>query len=551
MVGMMKKGISFALILILLVLLSGFNSIQAAQGNSAAAPQTVPAPKGFVDVAAGLNFSMALRSDGTVWCWGDNECGEIGDGTEGDFDWNTPDHIRTRPYLVMGQVKSIAATYNNCYAITKNNELWVWGFNNGGRVGNGSTNDCTLPVRILTDVKMAASGKANHSTVLKNDGSLWTWGLNMDGQIGDYTKNSRYTPFKAMEGVQSAAAGEGHTMAIKANGDLYVWGRNWKGQLGDGTKKERLKPFKLMSNVRMAAAGSNQSYFITRDGALWGCGTDVTGGISRPKKIMPGVGVKDVSASSSFYIITKTDGTLWACGENKYGAFGDGTVKNKAKPTKIMDNVAKAAAGCGHILVIKKDGTLWASGENDRGQLGTGDTKNRNSWVQIKDFPLDGERATIGSMQNSMVLDGSLASWKNISPIATDPAGDALPGGADITGLYATVDEKNLYVAVKASGSNPITDLRIDSNGDGREDYLALCYSGEKLAFLWENGKDGILGRIPVAYKQAVEFKIPLALLHATKDMQVAANVKHNKSYNVEGDVCKDYDLMDGWYKVQ
>lgn len=529
-----KKSLLWPLILILTASLPGLCSTQASQENAAAAA--------FVDVAAGLNFSMALRSDGTVWCWGDNECGEVGDGTEGDFNWDTADCIRTKPYLVMGQVKSIYAAYNNCYAITKSNDLWVWGFNNGGRVGNGSTNDATLPVKILSDVKSIASGKANHSVAVKNDGSLWTWGLNMDGQIGDHTRNSRYTPFNAMKDVQSAAAGEGHTMAIKNNGDLYVWGRNWEGQLGDGTKKERMTPFKLMSNVRTATAGSNQSYFITKDGSLWVCGT------LKPKKIM--TGAKDISAGPSFYIITKSDGTLWACGENKSGTFGDGTVKNKSKPTKIMDGVLKAAAGCGHILVIKNDGTLWASGENDRGQLGTGDTKNRNKWVQIKDFPISGERAAIGSMHNSMSLDGGFASWKGVASIADDPAKDALPGAADLTALYGTADEKYLYIAVKALGNNPIIDLKIDSNGDGKEDYGALCYSGEKLAFLFENNKNGILGRIPVGYKQAVEFKIPLALIHATKNMQITANVSHNKSYNEEGDICKNYDSMDGWYRV-
>lgn len=504
-------------------------------------------PVKFIDVAAGLDHSMALASDGKVWCWGDNEYGQIANGTHGDGNGDTVDNIQAKPYLVMDKVRSISATYEDCFTITNDNSLWVWGWNIHGRVGNGGVSDCTLPVKVLTNAKLAASGKANHSVVVKNDGSLWAWGLNMDGQIGDGTKENRYTPVNVMKDVQYAAAGEGHTMVIKKNGDLYVWGRNWEGQLGDGTGNDRIKPFKLMSNVQKAVAGSNQSYFITKDGTLWGCGKDVTGKISRPQKLMSEV--KDVSAGIDYYIIIKKDGTLWGCGNNEYGEFGDGTCQDKSKPVKIMSNVIKAAAGDGFILVVKKDGTLWTCGRNNRGQLGTGDTKDRTRLVQIKDFPSSGVRASIGKLQNSMAMDGSLTGWKGIKPIASDPSGDAEEDAADITSIFAVKDSKYLYVAVKVLGSNPIVDLNIDTNGDGKEDYLALCYANDRMAYIFDSSHDGkVAGYVPVGYKDAVELKVPLALFSSANNLRINACIKHKTGPD---DVCKDYDLMDGWYKVQ
>jgi hypothetical protein len=314
-------------------------------------------------------------------------------------------------------------------------------------------------------------------------------------------------------------------MAIKNNGDLYMWGRNWGGQLGDGTKKAKLKPVKVMSNVIKAIAGSNQSCFITKDGTLWGCGKDMFCNSCSPKKLL--TGVKDASVGLNFFVAVKTDGSLWACGENEAGQLGDGTVKDKYKPVKIMDNVAKVAAGNEFVLIIKKDGTLWSCGNNRYGQLGLGDTQNRSKFVQVTDFPSSGIRATAGRLMNSMALDGSLNCWKGIKPVKTDPAGDAVGGAGDITELYAAMDEKFLYGAVKVSG-NPIVTFEIDTNGDNKDDYVALCYAQDKMAFLIDMNHDkGFAGYVPVGFKQAVEFKIPLALLKGTGVLKVKADITH------------------------
>jgi hypothetical protein len=331
-------------------------------------------------------------------------------------------------------------------------------------------------------------------------------------------------------------------MVIKKNGDLYVWGRNWKGQLGDGTGRARLKPFKLKSNVKKIYTGSNQSYFITKDGTLWGCGKDFTGRYSAPVRLM--TNVTDVNASPSCYVAIKSDGTLWGCGENEYGAFGDGTRTYKNKPVKIMNDVSKAAAGEDCLLVLKKNGTLWSSGRNNRGQLGTGDRKDRTRFVQITGFPAAGSATATGKLSNSMSLDGNLTCWKGMEPIGTDPAGDVAAGRFDITGLYAAKDERYLYIAVKASGSHPDIDVNIDTNCDGEEDCTALCYVDQLVAFLDDSSHERHIGCVPLSFKKAIEFKIPLALIHASGDMQISANYRKDAG----GD--KSKDTMSNWFMV-
>lgn len=539
-----RRAVSLALsILSILTMLpafslSGISPALAAQDNKA--------PLKIIDIEAGLGYSMALRSDGTVWVWGDNEDGLAGDGTLGDGDGNTADNFRTRPTLVMGNVKSIGGTYNNCYAVANDNSLWVWGFGHGGRVGNGSTYDCSEPVKVLSDVKIAASGNSNHSAAIKNDGTLWVWGLNIDKQLLNGSNQPQMTPHNIMSGVQAVASGEGHLMVLKGGGDLYVWGRNWKGQLGDGTGKARLTPFKLKSNVKRIYAGSNQSYFITKDGMLWGAGKDFTGKFSTPVKLLSNV--VDVNASPSYYVAVRTDGTLWANGENDHGAFGDGTTTHRYKPVKIMSNVVKAAAEDDYLIVLKKDGTLWASGLNDRGQLGVGDTKDRTRFVQITGLTTAQATNATGSLQLSMPLDGSLASWKGIDPIGSDSAGDVAKGRFDITDLYAARDGKYLYIAVKASGTKPDIDINIDTDGDDEGDYSALCFVNDRIAFLDDesNKAEGHAGCVPLGYKNAIELKIPMALLKNPESLQISAN--YNKDDNGND---PEKDWMNEWFEVQ
>jgi len=176
--------------------------------------------------------------------------------------------------------------------------LWAWGTNWGGHLGDGTTVDRHDPVKIMDDVIQVAAGNAV-TAALKGDGCLWTWGLNYMGEIGDGTTETRLNPVKIMDNVVCISMGDYHVMAIKNDGSLWAWGNNVSGQLGDGTYTNRLSPVKIMDGVCYISGGSFNSLAIKVDGSLWSWGHEggaigdgtIFGKRPSPIKIMDGMRV--------------------------------------------------------------------------------------------------------------------------------------------------------------------------------------------------------------------------------------------------------------------
>ena len=140
-------------------------------------------------------------------------------------------------------------------AVKTDGSLWAWGGNNYGQLGDGTNIDHKIPVKIMDDVAAISSG-GNHSTAIKTDGSLWSWGRNFGGEFkdgGEYFE-FYYLPIKIMDDVASVSAGEYHTIALKKDGSLWAWGWNAYGQLGDGTNTSRNAPVKIMDDVMLPTA---------------------------------------------------------------------------------------------------------------------------------------------------------------------------------------------------------------------------------------------------------------------------------------------------------
>jgi YD repeat-containing protein len=175
-------------------------------------------------IAGGREHTIALKNDGTVWTWGYNGSGQLGDGTALDNSAS-----RSAPIQVSGLsgVVAIAAGENYTIALKNDGTVWTWGATPGG----------SLPVQVsgLSGVKAIAGG-AQHLIALKNDETVWTWGSNDFGQLGTTTPGS-LTPLQVsgLSGVKAIAAGGFHTIALKNDGSVWTWGMNRKGQLGDGT----------------------------------------------------------------------------------------------------------------------------------------------------------------------------------------------------------------------------------------------------------------------------------------------------------------------------
>jgi len=339
--------------------------------------EPVQAFTNVIPITAGGAHSLTIRSDGTLWAWGWNEYGQLGDGTATD---------RHRPVQILTDVVSVAAGVYHSLAIRSDGTLWAWGRNEYGQLGDGTATDRHRPVQILTDV-ISVSSRRHHSLAIKSDGTIWVWGWNEYGQLGDGTATDRHRPVQVLTDVVTVAAGGYHSLAIRRNGTLWAWGKNEYGQLGDGTTTDRLWPTQILTDVVSVAAGWYNSLAIGSDCTLWTWGRNEYGqlgdgtAIGRYRPVQVLTDVVSVAAGGGNSLAIRSDRTLWAWGQNEYGQVGDGTTISRLSPVQVSIDIASVVAGYRHSLAICSNGTLWAWGWNGRGRLGDGTTTVRHEPV--------------------------------------------------------------------------------------------------------------------------------------------------------------------------
>ncbi len=315
---------------------------------------------GVVSVAAGEHFSCAIKNDGSLWTWGDNSTGQLGDGTRKN---------KHTPIKIMDDVSFVSAGSQRAFAIKTDGSLWAWGYNNDGCLGDGTTEAKLSPIKLMDDVSCVVTAKEWYiepefdcAFAIKTDGTLWAWGENSNGRLGDGTRENKLVPVKITDGVISVSSRYDHTLAIKTDGSLWAWGRNGVGQLGDGTNEAKYTPIKIMAEVSSATAGDCSSYAIKTDGTLWGWGSYYvsSGSVLKPEKLLDDVAA--VSTGAEHALAIKTDGTLWAWGGNTFRELGDGTYQKRYRPVEVFDEVVYTAAQNWESIAVKEDGSLWGWG---------------------------------------------------------------------------------------------------------------------------------------------------------------------------------------------
>jgi len=289
---------------------------------------------GASQIASGSRHTLALRG-GTVWAWGANNSGQLGDGTTAN-----------RSYAVQTQsltsIVAIAAGSNFSMALKSDGTVWAWGSNEWGQLGDGSTvTQSTVPVKVfgVTNATAIAAG-SSHAMLLRSDGSVWAWGDNTSGELAtgnsDFNRHSQPGLVFGLPSIRGVAAGTGYCLAIdNSDGSLWGWGANSFGQLGDGTTTPRFSPVHVP-------------------------------GLSQ---------VTSIAAHNLHNIAIASDSGAWAWGFNRWGQLGLGTsdVSPHPNPVKIPNVMATTAAtGDGHTLLLKADRTVWSCGYNSLGQLGIG-----------------------------------------------------------------------------------------------------------------------------------------------------------------------------------
>jgi alpha-tubulin suppressor-like RCC1 family protein len=359
------------------VLSWGYNDSYGTLGNGTATPSTTPVdvtlPAGVrvASAAFGTAHGLALTDDGTIYAWGYNKDGEVGDGTT-----TAGRPIPVRVNLPTGaRAVQIAAGGYFSMALTATGAVYAWGWNDFGQLGNGTTTLARKPVavKLPAGVRMVSiEAGADFALAQSSTGVLYAWGHNDVGQLGNYSVTSRSTPVivSAPAGVRFVAmsAGHDHSLAVTSTGALYGWGSNATRQVGLSGYSRVTGPklIPLPGGARMAAvaAGTGHSLAITTTGKLFAWGANDYGqlgvgdtalrGAPTAVPLPAGPGLSAVSAGTSFSLAVRTDGGVLAWGVNWEGELGNGSNMNSyvPVPTSMPAGVPAVSVSAGQLSAL-------------------------------------------------------------------------------------------------------------------------------------------------------------------------------------------------------
>jgi alpha-tubulin suppressor-like RCC1 family protein len=344
--------------------------------------------------AAGNEHTCIIR-DGNVWCTGSNSRGQLGNGT-------TTKSIAFAPSLMTNAVQLSANTHSTC-AVRSDATLWCW-----GQIISSIDPltippavvriDSPMPVQIpLTGVKSVAVG-ANHSCAILLDRSLWCWGVGTSGQLGDGAKTSAFIPVRAaIDSVISADVGLAHTCAVRSTGSVWCWGSNQYRRLGLRSSASKSTPT-YVPRVRATLVTTGDSFTCiastTKRIQCWGRNNYSQLGLtSGPSRYTPvTIRVKSpiaLSAGSEFACALTEAGTTWCWGRNRFGQLANGTTIRKASPQKVIASpsvgtLTSLTTGSSHACGISSVSSgMWCWGLGLNGQLGDSGGGNRTRGTAV------------------------------------------------------------------------------------------------------------------------------------------------------------------------
>jgi alpha-tubulin suppressor-like RCC1 family protein len=329
----------------------------------------------------------------TAWSWGENALGQLGQNTVALL--SSPVQIGTSVDWAKVSENAQASTG----AIKTDGTLWTWGNNTSGGLGTNDTANHSSPTQIGTLKNWNVISASTHSAAIQTDGTLWTWGLGASGQLASNATTSRSSPVQVgtLTNWASVFVGDNHTAAVKTDGTLWTWGLHSSGQLGLNIASATLvsSPTQVgtATDWSTTTCGGANTLAIKTDGTLWAWGFNSYGRlglgdvINRSSPVQIGTLTNWAHISMDQHgIAVKTDGTLWTWGINNQGQLGQNTAitAHRSSPVQVgtATDWSNALGTTVHSLALK-GGTIWSWGYAGKGQLGSNDTTTRSSPVQI------------------------------------------------------------------------------------------------------------------------------------------------------------------------
>lgn len=356
-------------------------------------PET-PAPPSVVQISAGSWHTCALKSDGSVYCWGRNYYGQLGDGT-------TADSAAPRRVVNLAGVKQISAGGGYTCALKTAGTVYCWGQNDSGELGNGTFVHATTPSIVPGLSNVTQIGAGSPTCALNSDGTVACWGYNYFGAVGNGVV-TRTAPtginspvlVSGLTDVASLAVGTMHACAVRSNGSASCWGYNVTGQLGNGTFSDPY-PYTINYSTPQSVVGPQSFSKLEAGGTFWaqtcsirtdktvscwgnnengqlGIGTTGATHQNTPQTVPGLVGVVDISAGARFACAARLDNTVVCWGSNSFGQLGDGSVTASASPKVVpsLTTVKEISAGYDHACALTSTHKVACWGSNSNGQLG-------------------------------------------------------------------------------------------------------------------------------------------------------------------------------------
>lgn len=469
-----------------------------------------------------------------VMGWGGNAFGTLGDPTASETRDVAGFVVGPGGSGRLDTITTIAVGQYHVLALDRNGTVWAWGYNQHGTLGdNDMPNDSDIPVQVLDaegddplrDVVAIAAG-TNHSLALKADGSVWSWGWAGDGALGDGTfeETGRDLPVQVKDesnvgtlaDVVQIAAGFDQSLAMTADGAVYAWGSDEYGQLGNGlpladsavpTRVKDTAGTGFLAGIKSLAASSWSSFALTTAGQLVGWGYNNEGQLADgtvedralpvAAKGVNGSGtlanVKSFDAGSYHSLATLSDGTALSWGYNYFGQLGTGSKTDRHLPGSILDggepikDVVSVRGGSYHSLAMRRDGTVWAWGRDLSGQLGNGPV-NLDQVEPVQVVTAAGPLTSVVGIDSGVDSDSSFALARTATASLKAPATTRSRtigvtfGGASVFGIDGYyIGESPVPPSATSDGwlATPPVAYTIQSPGDGTKTLYAFTRDGQ------------------------------------------------------------------------